>query len=436
MLLYVCRDGMPSHVVLQKSLAKYAYLDKRDRALISRLFRGVLETKIQLDYVIGLYSKVKFGRIKKPLRVILEMGAYQILMMEHIPDSAACNESVKLAKRHGFGSLSGFVNGVLRSIAREKDRIPYPDPRLEPVSSLSVRYSLPEWLTELWMRTYGDKAAASFGEFFLREQPVTLRIRHTDRREELIRRLLDGGVTVEPGRIFSDAIRVSGYDRLEDIPSFASGEFAVQDESSMLTVAAAGLAGDEQIIDVCAAPGGKCLQAADRLETGMVIARDRTEEKIALIQENIARMGVQHVRTQVCDALTLQEQDIGRADIVIADLPCSGLGVIGRKPDIRYEMTPEKIEALVQLQKDILKTVSSYVKPGGLLIYSTCTVSPAENQDMVRWITKNLPFETDSLDPWIPAALRNKDTAQGMRQILPGEFGTDGFFAARLKRVE
>lgn len=435
MLLYVYKVQMPSHVVLQKSLTKYAYLEKRDRALISRLFRGVLENKIKLDYVIGRYSSVKFSRIKKPLRIILEMGIYQILMMEHIPDSAACNEAVKLAKKHGFSSLSGFVNGVLRGISREKGNISWPD-RKDTVRYLSVMYSLPEWIVRRWIKVYGAEKTEDFGRFFLQEQPVTLRIRDLSRREALVRELQESGVTVLPGQIFENAVRIAGFGRLEDLPSFAAGAFAVQDESSMMTVAAAGLQGNEQIIDVCAAPGGKSLQAADLLTGGRVIARDKSEEKAELIRSSIRRTGAQHIETQVCDARVLQPQDAGRADVVIADLPCSGLGVIGRKPDIRYVMTPEETESLVRLQKEILQTVSQYVKPGGLMIYSTCTVNAAENQEMVRWMTEAMPFKAESMDPYLPACLHNGETAQGMRQILPGEFGTDGFFAARLRRME
>lgn len=437
MLMEVEKDHTPSHLLLAQTLSKYQYLDKKDRAFISRLFRGTLEYRIFLDAVIGQFSSVKFNKIKPPVRVILRMAVYQILKMDHIPDAAACDEAVKLAKRRGLKNLSGFVNGVLRNLARHKDAVIYPDAFKEPARYLSMRCALPQWLVDMWLEDYDVETIEKMGTAMLSDQGTTVRVRDEAAVGALSEELHAAGIHVEKGRMVPQALRLSGYDYLGQITAFADGRMVVQDESAMLSAMAAGVSGNEEIIDVCAAPGGKSLHMADLLHgTGHVSARDLTASKTMKIDENIRRTGLTNISVKVQDALKFCPEDEGRADIVMADLPCSGLGVMGRKADIKFLMTPEKIGQLAALQRNILSVVQRYVKPGGVLIYSTCTVSKAENEENMDWFVQHFPFELESLDGYLPEGVQNEQTVQGWIQILPGQYGSDGFFIARFRRSQ
>ena len=437
-LLLILEQGEMSHLVISRALGKYQYWDKRDRAFFTRLTEGTLERLLTLDYVLGRFSSVPVKKMKPVIRMILRMGAYQILYMDSVPDSAACNESVRLAQKKGFGSLKGFVNGVLRSIVREKDSV------LDPAGmSLSVRYSVPEWIAELWRGAYGEDKAETMLKTSLQDRKTTVRFdegRIT--KEELIRMLDREQVTAEACAWPECALALSGYDYLEGLTAFKEGYISVQDVSSMLVALSAGIQPGFQVLDVCAAPGGKSLHAAELLRgTGHVEARDLTEKKAALIEENIARTGLENITVKVWDALAYDEQWEQRADVVLADLPCSGLGVIGKKNDLKYRITEEACAELALLQRRIVSIASRYVKPGGCLIYSTCTLDPAENEENAVWITKNLPFETESLLPYLPDGLKElmpdearKEAEKGFLTILPGIFPADGFFLARFKR--
>ena len=431
MLMSVEKENTPSHLLLSQTLMKYQYLDKRDRAFISRLFRGTLEYEIFLDGVIRQFSSVRLNKIKPPIKTILRMSVYQILKMDHIPDAAACDEAVKLTRKRGLKNLSGYVNGVLRNISRNKEVIHYPDPEKTPAAYLSMRYSVPEWLAEMWLRDYGFEMTAGMGQAMLDDQKTTVRVRDSQNMAAVTEALRSEGLHIEEGCI----LHLSGYDYLGNVGPFADGRITAQDESAMLAAVAAGIAGGESIIDVCAAPGGKSMHMADILKgSGQVSARDLTETKVLKIQENLKRTGLKNVSAEVKDALVFYPEDAQKADIVMADLPCSGLGVMGRKADIKRSVTPEKITALAALQREILSVVQRYVKPGGVLVYSTCTVSKAENEENMQWFEEHFPFGLESLDAYIPEKVRNDQTKAGWIQILPGQYQSDGFFIARFRR--
>ncbi len=418
-LLAVTRDGEFSHLAIRNVLDKYRYLPKQDRAFITRLSGGTLERMIELDYIINRFSKTKVNKMKPVIRAILRSGVYQLKYMDSVPDSAACNEAVKLAAKRGFSGLKGFVNGVMRSIARNINDIAWPDSRTEPVRALSVRYSMPEWLVERFVNQYGRERCIHILEAFLEKRPTSVRV-DTDRisTKELRESLENQGVSVTENKMLDFALELSGYETLDGIAEFEQGLFYVQDTASMIAVETADPKEGDFILDVCAAPGGKSIHLAKKMRgTGMVEARDLTGYKVALIEENIERCGVTNMRTKVWDALRFDPQMEGAADIVIADLPCSGLGVIGTKTDIKYNASEEKIRELAALQKKMLDTVSRYVKPGGVLMYSTCTMTPEENEENVAYFTVRHPeFELES-----------------MRRLLPDE-GCDGFFIARIKK--
>lgn len=420
MLLQITRDGEYSHIVIKNVLDKYQYLDKRERAFITRVVNGTLERMIEIDYIINLFSKVKVNKMKPLIRTILRSSVYQMKYMDSVPDSAICNEAVKLAGKRGFVNLKGFVNGVLRNISRNLDKINYPDEK-DKVSYLSVKYSLPEWLVKQWLNVYDEETVKTIGSAFLEEKPLTVRFNERKiKKEDLVGILKKEGVTVGQVPEIPCALYLSGYDHLSALPSFCEGLYQVQDLSSMQVALWSEVKEGDQVLDVCAAPGGKSIHIAELLNgTGHVEARDLTEYKVDLLRDNIERSGLTNIEA-VCQDATVYDPDKKKsADIVIADLPCSGLGVLGKKPDLRYKMN-EKTEAdLVELQRKILSVVKDYVKPDGKLLYSTCTIHREENEGNVEWFLKEYPeFELV------------KD-----KQMIPGKDTGDGFYIAIIKRV-
>lgn len=449
-LLEVTENGQFSHIILRDVLSKYQYLEKRERAFITRVTEGTLEHMIEIDYILDRFSKVKVKKMKPVIRGILRSAVYQLKYMDSVPDRAVCNEAVKLAVRKGFSGLKGYVNGVLRSVARGLDDVQYLGEKME---ELSVRYSCPKWILDLWGRTYGTEVIEKMLNDFQQEKPVTIRCCLNRISPDRLRERLEAeGITVEMHPYLPYAFQISGYDYLNDLAAFQEGLFTVQDISSMLVAEIASPEAGAQVIDVCAAPGGKALHTAEKLymaeaqllkdenaqknrTAGHVEARDLTEGKVELIRENIERTGLTNI-SAVCRDASVPDRDAeGRADLVIADLPCSGLGVIGKKPDLKYKASPEGIDSLVRLQQKILSCAQSYVKPGGTLIYSTCTVNPGENIDNVHWFLQQYPeFSPDDIRDRICPELRESVVEKGCIQLLPGVHKSDGFFIARLVR--
>lgn len=411
MLLAIDRDGQYSHLVLRDVLDKYQYLSKQERAFLTRLTEGTIERMLTLDYVIDQFSKTKVKKMKPLIRELMRLSVYQIMYMDGVPDAAVCNEAVKLARKRGFSGLSGFVNGVLRSVARGWKDVTF--------QNESVRYSVPEWIIDGWNADYGRDVTEKMLEAFM--QPAKITVRTNTQKctpEELKDRLSQEGVTVEAIEGISYAFALSGFDYLAGLGSFQDGWFYVQDISSMTVAHAADPKKGDYIIDVCAAPGGKSSHLAELLDgSGMVEARDLTEYKVGLIEENILRHDLHNMKAVQQDATLFDEASVEKADILICDLPCSGLGVIGRKSDIRYKMTAEKAHDLAALQQEMLDTVWKYVKRGGKLIYSTCTIHKEENEDNVAAFLQKHP----------------QFTLVEQRQIFPME-GSDGFFVAKMIR--
>ena len=419
MLIEIIEKNQYSHLVLRDVLDKYQYLSKQERAFMTRLTEGTLEHLIELDYIIDSFSKTKVRKMKPMIRSILRMSVYQIKYMDSVPDSAVCNEAVKLAKRHGFGQLSGFVNGVLRNISRNISDVRYPDQK-DMVRFLEVKYSMPQWIVKQWINDYGMEKTEQILKGFDRENPLSIRTNTLKcTPEELRDKLKAEGVTVEPVKDLDYAFYISGFDYLNGLQSFEDGLFYVQDVSSMMAAELAALKENDYVIDVCAAPGGKSTHLAEKLKgTGMVEARDLTDYKVDLIRDNIDRHELHNMKAVLMDATSYDEASVNKADVLICDLPCSGLGVLGRKTDIRYKISPEQEKELMELQRQILDTVHQYVKPGGTLVYSTCTIDKMENEDNVRWFA----------DKYKDFVLKEE------RQLLPGQLGGDGFFLAKFIR--
>lgn len=439
MLLDIMEKGRYSHLVIREVLTKYDYMETRDKAFVKRIVEGTLERGIQIDYILNQFSKVPVSRMKPFIRNLLRMSVFQILFMDGVPDRAVCNEAVKLAGKRGFRTLQGYVNGVLRTVGREKEDIVYPKEEEDWTAYLSVRYSLPPFLVEKLTEEQGGKNAELICRSFLAERPVTVRLREglsREEREALWERLEKNGYQLKPHPCLPYALCLAGSGGIERAPGFLEGLFTVQDVSGMLVCEAAGIAKGSYVIDVCAAPGGKALHAAEKLKgTGLVSARDLTEYKVSLLRDNIDRLRLSNVEALVWDACLLRQQDVDKADVLLADLPCSGLGVMGRKKDIKYHVTEESMREVSRLQRRILSTVWRYVKPGGVLLYSTCTINPMENEDNVRWFLENYPFTLQDVTPWLPECFRGA-VQEGMLQLLPGIHETDGFFISRLVRKD
>lgn len=440
-LIEVLEKNQYSSQVIHNTLRTYQYLDKKDRSFFQRLSEGSIERMIELDYIINTYSKVKVNKMKPVIRNILRMAVYQIQYMEQVPESAACNEAVKLAVKKGFHSLKAFVNAVLRNIIRGKNTFVYPSIEENPNKYFSVRYSMPIWLVEKWRNEFSDLVIEKMLSSFYREGNTTIRCNQNKiSTKEMKQRLLEQNIVVKEGEYIPYALHIEQYNYLEKISGFLEGYFQVQDESSMLVAEVAGVKKNDYIIDVCSAPGGKSTHLAEKLEgTGIVIARDLSEYKIHLIEENKKRLGIENLKVELQDALELVKEDIEKADLVIADLPCSGLGIIGKKTDIKYKITQESISNLIQLQREILSIIWQYVKSGGTLIYSTCTINPKENIENIRWFMEQFPFTLESLEPFLPEKVvdlvsQKHTISEGYLQILPGMDKMDGFFVARLRR--
>lgn len=436
-LMDIVEEEQYSHIVLRDVLEKYQYLEKRDRAFISRVTEGTLENMIRLDYIIERFSKVTVENMKPVIRNILRMSVYQLEYMDSVPDSAVCNEGVRLAQKRGFYQLKGFVNGVLRSVARNLDKVEYPSREKQPVWYLSVTYSMPEWILKSWLSLYSFETVEAVCQDMHEEKPTSVRC-NLDKasKKQIIESLENQGISVEENPYLDYALNIRNYNYMKAVDAFKNGWFQVQDVSSMLAAEAAAPKWGDYCIDVCAAPGGKSLHLADMLHgSGHVEARDLTDYKVSLMQENIERIGTINMSACQRDATFFYPDSVEKADILIADVPCSGLGVIGKKPDIRYKMTPAKQAEIIKLQRKILDTVWQYVKVGGTLIYSTCTIGAVENQYNLKWFLENYPFCMESLEPYLCETLHGKTTGAGYLQLLPGIHKTDGFFLARLKRI-
>ena len=433
-LLEITEHGMYSHIVLRDVLNKYQYLEKKERSFITRVTEGTLEHMMEIDYILDQFSKVKVKKMKPVIRNIMRSAVYQMKYMDSVPVSAACNEAVKLAVRKGFGSLRGFVNGVLRNVARNLDQIAYPT---EPLQRLSIQYSMPEWILNLWLKAYDSDIVEQMLQAFQRETPLTIRCNLRMVTPKQLKEHLEAeGVTVKVHPYLEYAFHISGFDYLGDLESFQNGEFSVQDISSMLVSELAGPKEGDYVIDVCAAPGGKSLHMAEKLNgSGHVEARDLTEYKVGLIQENIERTGLSNVEAVQQDALIFDETSVGKADIVLADLPCSGLGVLAKKTDLKYKATKEGADSLAKLQREMLKNVQAYVKDEGKLVYSTCTINPAENMDNVHWFLNECPeFELIDIHGSLCEELQKDVKENGCIQLLPGVHQSDGFFLACMKK--
>lgn len=429
-LLSVERDGAYSALALNNSI-KENKLDCLDSSFLSALVYGVLERQLTLDYIIKQYSKIPLRKIEIKTKIILRMGILQLVFMDKVPDSAAVNESVNLAKKHRLTKSSGFINGILRSVTRAESRLILPDAKKDRVYYLSVKYSCPRELIELWEKAYGIEITEKILASLSGRPQLTARVNTLKTTaDDLIARLERDGVEAEPCPLVENALTLRGTGSIEGLDSFKSGCLYVQDVASQLCVKALDPKPRDIMLDACSAPGGKSFTSAQYMENrGKIFAFDIYEHKLKLIEKTASRLGITIIRTALRDASS-DRRELEFFDKVLCDVPCSGLGILSRKPEIRYKkdlLSPE----LPALQYEILKNNARFTAYGGTLVYSTCTLNPAENIENVnRFLSETPEFVPEPLELGIDRLI---DEPSNCLTLFPFG-GTDGFFIAKFKR--
>ncbi len=409
-----------SNILLDESLSRSDF-DKRDKKFIAALFYGVLERRLTLDAIIADLSKNPKSKLNYTLRNILRCGLYQLKYMDSVPDNAAVDESVELAKKCRNPAAPGFTNGLLREFIRRSKELPKTNSETE---RLALEYSCPEWLVKKWSSEYGKDRCLSLLETSLGQAPTTIKVNNLSGGvEDTLDMLVADGVTFERSKILEYAVNVANAGAIEKTEAYRQGKFHVQDIASQLCCKALDPQPGDIVLDLCSAPGGKTFTIAEMMNNeGKVLAFDLHPNRVKLIRSGAERLGLTCVTADVNNA-KIFNSDIPVADKVLVDAPCSGLGVIRRKPEIKYK-DPSEFDRLPEIQGDILDTASKYVKVNGTMVYSTCTVSKAENDDVIR---KFLGSHKD----FVPA----EDEETFMQTITPDMYGSDGFFIAKLKRL-
>ena len=434
-LFQVNEEGAYANLALDKALFSCKDLDPRDRGLITEIVYGSVKYRGKLDYVLNQFAKTKVKKMDHWTRNNLRMALYQIMFLDKVPDSAAVDESVKLAKK--YGRSDKFVNAVLRNYLRGKDTMQWPDKTKQPVEYLCVEYSFPQWMVERFVRQYGMADTEKLLQYYNQPAPLWIRTNTLKiSREALKTQLEQEGLVVSESRYTPEGLQIHSAVNLHQLKAFQQGLFTVQDESSMLVALAAEPDKDMRILDVCSAPGGKSTHMAQLMKnTGSIYACDIHKHRLELIEENCKRLGITNIKTVEQDGTVLTRRWQEPFDVIVCDVPCSGLGVLGRRADARWSKESEDIAGLCGIQKRILEEAAQLVVPGGTLIYSTCTITPEENQDMVeQFLARHPEYEADNTitDCWLNM---DKET-NGYVQFLPFADDMDGFFIARMVRKE
>ncbi|WP_425448971.1 16S rRNA (cytosine(967)-C(5))-methyltransferase RsmB [Dethiothermospora halolimnae] len=403
-----------------------------DIGLVREIVYGVLENKIYIDFIIKKFSKIKLRKISPAIKNILEMGIYQIIFLDRIPDSAAVNESVKLSKKYGHKGTHGFVNGVLRNVVRNKNKIELPDKKNNPIQYLSVKYSHPEWMIKKWIKDYGYSFAEGICIANNKKPHLNIRVNTLKTsREELFHSLESKNLKVKYTKYAKEGLIIENPKNITRLKEFKDGLFQIQDESSMLVGQIMNPKDNSFIIDVCSAPGGKSTHLAEKMNNrGKIIARDIYNHKLELIEENIKRLGTNIITTEKFNGLELDKKLLEKVDYCLVDAPCSGLGLIRRKPDIKWTKKENNLEELIKLQYQILNNGSKYVKKGGTLIYSTCTTNKEENIKIIKkFLAENKDFTLKGFDDLVKDI---EGAEKGFIELYPNIHNVDGFFIAKL----
>ncbi len=423
LLLRIEKEKKFAALALDAQLKQGEYTDDQ-RALLTALTYGTVERQLSLDYLITHYTQKSISRLDLPVVILLRLGMYQIIYMDRIPDSAAVNETVKLSARYA-SRTKGLINAVLRRVAGEKDHLPFPDGDLP--AALSVRYSIPLWILESWQNDYPGRLSA-LCEATNTTAPLTLRVNTLRTDRDTMAATLPGDWTPANGLPY--AIRLTESCPVSAIPGIAAGDCYVQDIASQTAAAILDARPGMQVADVCACPGGKSFSIALTMENqGKIYSFDLHESKLPLIKEGAKRLGIDIINAAAHDSSTTAPELIGKMDRVLCDVPCSGLGVLSKKSDLRYK-EQASVEALPPLQAAILEASAPYIKVGGILVYSTCTLRRAENEAVVEaFVSAHPEFAL------CPIAIGPHRADHGMLTLFPDGKGSDGFFIAKMMRI-
>lgn len=416
-ILYtIYEDKAYSNIALSNAFSKKETLSALDRAFITELVYGTLKYTIALDHMISLYSSVKLKKLSKWTHHLLRIALYQIFHMDKVPHSAACNESVKLAGKYGHEGTKKYVNGVLRAVIRKTEgiwaRIEFP--------SVSVQYAYPQWLTNMLINMYGEAFTIEILKSSMQTPKVSLRVNTLKTsRDVLYESLQDSGISVSLSEISEDGLIVEKAAAITALPAFQQGLFYVQGESSMQVADILAPVPGNQVLDLCCAPGGKTTHLAARMQNkGRILAGDIYPHKLQKVQETAARLGIHIIETILQDAAIYEPSYEQAFDAVLADVPCSGTGIIRNRPEIKLNRDEKEIETLTQIQASILQNAGRYVKPGGILVYSTCSILKTENADQTaKFLKANPEFQPEG----------------AFLSVFPQQ-GRDGFYIAKMRR--
>lgn len=424
-------DGAYSNHALSEQIEKNE-LTVQDKNFMTELVYGTLQHEQLLNFYVTPFFN---GKVKAWVRILIQMTLYQMLFLDSVPEHAAISEAVKIAKKRG-GQFNGkLVNAILREMTRTP--LPSLDTIKDEAERLAVETSHPLWLIKLWSKQFGWEKTIQMARANNERVNVTIRVNGVrGTREELKKKLESEGITCEYGNLSEDALVILKGNVIKT-KAFEQGWFYVQDESSMLVARALKPKHHSKVLDTCSAPGGKTTHVAELMrQTGTVYAHDVYEHKIKLIEDNVKRLGLTNVVATLQDATTLNERyESDSFDAVLVDAPCSGLGILRRHPEVKITKQPSDLDEIMMIQKKILNTVAPLVKVGGTLVYSTCTVNRKENDKMVeQFLAQHSEYELDAtLVNRLPEVL-HEQTKKGMVQLFPGDYQTDGFFIACLKR--
>lgn len=427
----VHQQGAYANVALAKEL-RQGNLSDMDRRFVTELVYGAVKAGETLDWIIKKYLVKPWGKVNPLVQEILRLGAYQLRYMDKVPASAACNESVELAKKFANMGAAKFVNGVLRSMVREPAKGNFPAGKGKATLQLALSEQHPEWLVRRWIKEFGYDEAKKLCQFDNEQAPLTVRTNTLKTSpSELFLQLTALGVEATKSQLVDEGYVLENYGALDKLAPLQDGYCQVQDESSMLVAHVVDPQPGDLVLDVCSAPGGKATHMAALMENrGRIVACDIYEHKLQRVMENASRLGINIIDPLLRDAREIQHDFAGKADRVLVDAPCSGLGVLRRKPDSRWRKTPQLLKELPELQLAILKSAAECVRSGGILVYSTCTIAKEENQDVVEsFLAANQDFQLEHTGSRLPVPREAE-----MVQLYPQRDGTDGFFIACMRR--
>lgn len=405
-------------------------LSNLDRGLYTELVYGTVRMCRNLDYVLASFSKRPLKKIKPNILNNLRMGAYQILYLDKIPFSAAVNEGVKLARLFGHEGVVKFTNALLRQVARNKGEIEYPSLEMDEVLHIGVKYSFPDWIIRLWLKRWGVKETIELCQAMNEAPKMHLRVNTLKRKpQQIVDYLKELNVETEAGQYVPEVLQVGSAHKVIESSGLQKGMFYIQDESSALVAHALQVKPGQTVFDLCSAPGGKTTHIAELMQNkGKIIAVDPDTKRLQLVEENAKRLGISIIQTKQGDAT--KDLALPQADRVLVDAPCSGLGTMRHRPDIRWRKSLDEINQLVKIQKQILTQAANYVAKDGLLVYSTCTITEQENEEVAQWfLDNNKDFISYELPEWFP-----QGHSTWYRTILPQRHGVDGFFIAIFRK--